>query len=319
MLRGQNNLNDERTVWVASTETGSALLAQKQWFTSRCTWGIFVQQEGRVFVRLYFSTAVQSISEHGVVSMTSWSMKLCWTAFVFWALSVPTVQGKLARLCESNSTTVNKLHNTINVTGGYVLVNYSMALIGLPAEEVRVYLFSGQNIILAASRGNPCWCWWRYALAPVRALLCAFPCSLFAIEWYACGSMMFSIQRNRMVYKGQGRGGAGNESLGPLPCLHSSELCFFGLFLLLFILPLLLLVPFLFLVFFFFFFFFLFFLFFLFFSKITSSDIFINCKWRWSSSRWFKLSSLKLGFRIHWSVGPKWHLRVAILHTPFTN
>lgn len=60
---------------------------------------------------------------------------------MFWALSVPTVQGKLARLCESNSTTANKLHNTINVTGGYVLVNYSMALIGLPAEEVRVYLF----------------------------------------------------------------------------------------------------------------------------------------------------------------------------------
>ena len=206
MLRGQNNLNDERTVWVASTETGSASLAQKQWFTSRCTWGIFVQQEGRVFVRLCFSTTVQTVSEHGGLSMTSWNMNLCWTAFVFWALSVPTVKGKLARLCESNSTTVNKLHNTINVTGSYVLVNYSMALIGLPAEEVWVYLFSGQNIILAASRGNPCWCWWRYALAPVCALLCAFPCSLFATEWYASGWMMFSVQRNRMVYKGQGRG-----------------------------------------------------------------------------------------------------------------
>ena len=42
---------------------------------------------------------------------------------MFWALSVPTVQGKLARLCESNSTTVNKLHNTINVIGGYVLLS----------------------------------------------------------------------------------------------------------------------------------------------------------------------------------------------------
>ena len=50
-------------------------------------------------------------------------------------------------------------------------------------------------------------------------------------------------------------GGAGNESLGLPPCLHSSELGFLAFFLLLFIFPLLLIVPFLFLVFFFFFFF----------------------------------------------------------------
>ena len=71
---------------------------------------------------------------------------------MFWALSVPTVKGKLARLCESNSTTVNKLHNTINVTGSYVLVNYSMALIGLPAEEVRVYLLSAAEYYPSGKR-----------------------------------------------------------------------------------------------------------------------------------------------------------------------
>ena len=51
-------------------------------------------------------------------------------------------------------------------------------------------------------------------------------------------------------------GGAGNESLGPLACLHSSELGFLAFFLLLFIFPILLIVPFLFLVFFFLSFFF---------------------------------------------------------------
>ena len=160
----------------------SASLAQKQWFTSRCKWGILVQQEGRVFVWLWFSTTVQAVSEHGVLSKTSWSMKLCWTAFVFWALSVPTVQGKLARPCESNSTTVNKLHNTINATGGYVLVNYRHGpnRVACLLKKYEYTYSVRQNIILAASRGNPCWCWWRYALAPVCALLCAFPCSLFA-------------------------------------------------------------------------------------------------------------------------------------------
>ena len=70
-------------------------------------------------------------------------------------------------------------------------------------------------------------------------------------------------------------GGAGNESLGLLPCLHSSDLSFLVYFFLLFIFPLLLLVP-------YFssfssssssFYFYIFFL-----SKVTISDILINCK-----------------------------------------
>ena len=90
----------------------------------------------------------------------------------------------------------------------YVLVNYRHGpnRVACLLKKYEYTYSVRQNIILAASRGNPCWCWWRYALAPVCALLCAFPCSLFAVEWYACGSMMLSVQRNRMVYKGRGLG-----------------------------------------------------------------------------------------------------------------